>query len=141
MPSRSPMSSPGWCLSPNDLLLGSSFQLNSDTTHGGPAWSAWGRFAMSGFEADVNDVRMDGDVTSGFLGADVSGDRWLGGLALSMSKGDGDFSLIEEDETGEVESSLTSVYPYAKMGVSDKIDVWGTLERRRQSFCHVPPIW
>ena len=42
-----------------------------------PAWTAWGRFATAGFEADVDEVRMDGDVTTGFLGADVARARWL----------------------------------------------------------------
>ena len=100
-------------MSASDLLLGSRFQLSSGGENGsGPQWTAWGQFATSGFEAEVDDTKMDGNVTSGFLGADVSGDRWLGGLALSMSKGDGDFSMIDdEDETGEVESTLTSVYP------------------------------
>ena len=108
-----------------DLLLGSAFQLSTGGENGAPTWTAWGNFSMSGFEAEVNDVTMNGDVTSGFLGADISRDRWLGGLALSMSRGDGDFSLIEGDESGEVESTLTAVYPYAKFGVTEKVDLWG----------------
>ena len=98
-----------------DLLLGSAFQLSTGGGNGAPTWTAWGNFSMSGFEAEVNGVTMDGDVTSGFLGADISRDQWLGGLALSMSRGNGDFSLIEEGGTGEVESTLTAVYPYAKV--------------------------
>ena len=47
---------------------------------GGPAWTAWGRFATAGFVADVDEVRMDGDVTTGFLGADVARARWLAGV-------------------------------------------------------------
>ena len=109
----------------SELLLGSAFQLSTGGENGAPTWTAWGNFSMSGFEAEVNGVKMDGDVTSGFLGADISRDQWLGGLALSMSRGDGDFSLIDEDETGEVESTLTAVYPYAKVGVTEKVDVWG----------------
>ena len=93
--------------------------------NGDPARTAWGRFSTTGFEADVNGVRMDGDVTSGFLGADISRDQWLGGLALSMSRGDGDFSLIEDDETEEVESTLTAVYPYTRFSLSERLDLWG----------------
>ena len=109
----------------SELLLGSAFQLSTGSENGTPAWTAWGRFSTSGFEAEVDGVKMDGDVTSGFLGADISRDQWLGGLALSMSRGDGDFSLIDEDETGEVESTLTAIYPYAKVGVTERVDVWG----------------
>ena len=108
-----------------ELLLGSAFQLSTGGENGAPTWTAWGNFSMSGFEAEVNDVTMNGDVTSGFLGADISRDQWLGGLALSMSQGDGDFSPINEDETGEMESTLTAIYPYAKVGVTEKVDVWG----------------
>ena len=39
-----------------------------------------GRFATAGFVADVDEVRMDGDVTTGFLGADVARARWLAGV-------------------------------------------------------------
>ena len=112
-------------LSPNELLLGSTFQLSSGGESGAPQWTAWGQFATGSFEAEVDDTKLDGNVRSGFLGADISGDRWLGGLALSMSSGDGDFSLMDGDDTGEVESTLTSVYPYGKVGVNDKVDVWG----------------
>ena len=112
-------------MSASDLLLGTRFQLSSGGESGRPIWTAWGQFATGGFEAEVDETKLDGSVTSGFLGADVSGDRWLGGLALSISAGDGDFSMIDdEDETGEVESTLTSVYPYARLSVSDKVDVW-----------------
>ena len=112
-------------LSPSELLLGSTFQLSSGGESGAPRWTAWGQFATGNFEAEVYDTKLDGNVRSGFLGADVSGDRWLGGLALSISTGDGDFSMIDDqDETGKVESTLTSVYPYARLSVNDKVDVW-----------------
>ena len=108
-----------------ELLLGSAFQLSSGGEGGGAAWTAWGRVATSGFEADVDDVRMDATVTSAFLGADVGAERWLAGMAVSLSEGEGDFSLIEDDDRGEVESTLTAVYPYARLSVSDTVDVWG----------------
>ena len=113
-------------MSPQELLLGSTFQLSSgDGQAGGSVWTAWGQFATGNFEAEVDDTELDGNVVTGFLGADVSGDRWLGGLALSMSKGDGNFSLMNDEDTGEVESTLTSVYPYARITLSDKVDLWG----------------
>ena len=108
-----------------DVLLGSSFQLSSGGEAGAPAWTAWGRVATSGFEAEVDDIRLDGDVTSAFLGADVGAARWLAGVAVSLSEGDGDYALLTGDNGGSVESSLTTVYPYAKVGLSDTVDVWG----------------
>ena len=54
---------------------------------------------------------MDASVTTGFLGADVARDRWLAGIALSFTEGDGDYELVDRADQGTVESSLTSVYP------------------------------
>ena len=109
------------------LLLGSSFQLSAGGENGTPAWTGWGRIATGGFEAEVDNTRIDGKVTSGFLGADVSRDRWLAGIAASFSTGDGDYAHMhsEHADKGSVESSLTTFYPYAKLGVSEKVDVWG----------------
>ena len=107
------------------LLLGSSFQLSAGGENGTPAWTGWGRIATGGFEAEVDNTRIDGKVTSGFLGADVSRDRWLAGIAASFSTGDGDYAHTEHADKGSVESSLTTFYPYAKLGVSEKVDVWG----------------
>ena len=108
-----------------ELLLGSSFQLSAGGEIGAPAWTGWGRVATGGFEADVDGTRMDADVTSAFLGDDVGTDQWLAGIALSLTEGDGDYELMEGDDKGEVESDLTAFYPYAKMGVSEKVDLWG----------------
>ena len=108
-----------------ELLLGSSFQMSAGGEPGAPAWTAWGRIATGGFEADVDGVRMDGDVTSGFLGADVSGGRWLAGAAVSLSEGDESFALVEGGDTGTVESRLTSLYPYLRLRLTDWVDVWG----------------
>ena len=48
-------------LTANELLLGSAFHLSSGGGQGeGAAYTAWGRVARSGFEAEVDDVTMDG---------------------------------------------------------------------------------
>ena len=114
-------------MSPRDLLVGSAFQLGGGDDESSPAWTAWGRIASSGFEAAQDDVRMDGDVTTAFLGADISRGRWLAGLAVGMSEGDGSFELLDDDRTddqGDVESRLTSLYPYARYSPSEQTDIW-----------------
>ena len=60
-------------LTGRQLLAGSSFHLASED--GGPVFAAWGRFATDDFEADVHDMRMAGEATTGLLGADVETDR------------------------------------------------------------------
>ena len=117
----------GWGLSGRDLLLGSRFALGAGGGGDGPAWTAWGRFASSAFVAGEGDVSLDGDVVTGFLGADVSRGGWLAGLALGLSEAEGAFDELSGDRDGEIESSLTSFYPYARLRVTDRVDVWRLL--------------
>ena len=112
-------------LSARELLLGSSFDLGAGGEGGVPAWAAWGRVATGGFDAAEDGVRLSGSVTSAFLGADVARGRWLAGLALSLSEGEGDYAHAETGSGGEVESRLTALYPYARLSVTERLDVWG----------------
>ena len=51
-----------------ELLLGSSFRFGAGGEDGGPAWTAWGRFATSSFDGEEAGLSLSGDVTTGFLG-------------------------------------------------------------------------
>ena len=112
-----------------ELLLGSAFLLRTGGEDGVPRWTAWGRFARDGFRANVDGVRLSGAVTTGLLGADVSHERWLAGVALGVSEGAGPFSLTSRMasgcSSGTVESDLTSVFPYARFRLTERLDVWG----------------
>ena len=113
-----------------ELALGSAFHLSAGGGEdGGPAFAAWGRFAAGGFDAEVDGVALSGEVTTGVLGADVSGERWLGGVAFSRSDGEGPFTLTGEGastrSTGTVESTLTALYPYGRLALNERVDVWG----------------
>ena len=114
-----------------ELLLGSSFHLAAGGGEaGGPGYAAWGRMAVGGFDAEApaeeGTVRLDGEVTTGIFGADAQWERWLAGVALSVSEGDGSFDQPDVD-SGTVESSLTSVNPYVRYEASDRLSVWGLL--------------
>ena len=116
-------------LTGRELLLGSSFHLAAGGGEaGGPGYAAWGRIAVGGFDAEApaekGTVRLDGEVTTGILGADAQWERWLAGVALSVSEGEGSFDQPGVD-TGTVESSLTSVNPYVRYEASDRLSVWG----------------
>ncbi len=112
-------------LTGRELLLGSSFRLGAGGEEGGPSWSAWGQFATSGFEGEESGLSLSGDVTTGFVGADLSLEHWLAGVALGASEGAGSF----DDGTGggTLESSLTGVYPYARLDMGDSVDIWGLI--------------
>ena len=115
-----------------ELLLRSSFLVSAsgDPAGGEPgsaAWAVWGRMATGGFDTDQDGARMEGAVTSGFLGADISPGPWLAGIAFSVSGGSGDFELIEGDneDAGTVESWLAAGYLYARVWLSDRVTLSG----------------
>ena len=114
-------------LTANELLLGSAFHLSSGGDQGeGPAYTAWGRVARSGFEAEVDDVTMDADVTSGLIGFDAEWERVLAGVMLSQSSGEGSYRLSAEQSggAGSVKSSLSGVYPYARVSLNARMSAW-----------------
>ena len=118
-----------------ELLLASSFHLASarepDTDS---RWSLWGRGARSSFSGAEDEVALDGDVTTAMLGVDFERDSWLAGVTLARSAGEGSFRMNGECDlgcTGEVESVLTGLYPYARYRASERLDLWGALGHAR----------
>ena len=118
-------------LTGRELLLGSSFHLAAGGGEaGGPGFAAWGRVTVGGFDAEApaekGTVRLDGEVTTGIVGADAQWERWLAGVALSVSEGEGKFDQPGVD-SGTIESTLTSVNPYVRYEVSERVSAWGLL--------------
>ena len=126
--SPAPTSAPGRLMTGRDLLLGSAFHLAKEGDGGTPGLAAWGRVTVGGFDgeapADDGNVRIDGKVTTGILGTDAEWDRLLAGVAVSVSEGEGTFDLPGVD-TGTIESTMTTVSPYARVTLSDRVSVWG----------------
>ncbi len=117
-------------LSMPDLLLASSFHMasaddGSGSASGSGRWSVWGRGARSSFEGMDGRLTLEGDVTTATLGFDYERGHWLAGVALSRSSGEGSYE--EAGMRGEVESSLTGVYPYARYRVSESLSLWGVV--------------
>ena len=71
-------------------------------------------------------VDMDGEVTTGIVGADAAWARWLAGVAVSVSEGEGTYAYGEVG-SGKLESTLTGVHPYARVEVNDRVQAWGLL--------------
>ena len=93
-----------------------------------------GRVTAGGFDGeDVSGavtMRIDGEVTTGILGVDAAWERWLAGVALSVSEGEGTFGQsggLDDGNRGTVQSSLTSVQPYARLEMSERLSAWGLL--------------
>ena len=104
-----------------ELALGSSFSLTGETAGGGTA-ALWGRGAVSGFDGREGELILDGEVTTGLLGADFANGRWLLGLIASHSRGEGSYRGAG---AGTVSSTLTGVHPWARYAMSERFSVWG----------------
>ena len=133
-----------------DALLGSSFSLTGETDGSGGSMAFWGRAAQGSFDGREGTFSLDGTVTTGMLGADYARGKWLIGLALAQSDGEGDYrdtkamprppaQVCDEvaGETpalcdgavrtgdGKVEASLTAAIPYAAFQASERLKLWG----------------
>ena len=115
------------------VLLGSSFRLalgaDDDAPPSAMRLTAWGRVAGTQFDGRDGTLSLDGDVLTGTLGVDSEWDRWLAGVAVSHSRGDGSFTMAgtEDRGRGDLDQTLTSIHPYLRYAVNDRLDVWGVL--------------
>ena len=111
-----------------DVLLGSSFRLtlgDDDAAPGHLRLTAWGRVAGTQFDGRDGALTLDGNVLTGTVGVDSAWDRWLAGVAVSHSLGGGSFT---GDGDGDLDSStLTSIHPYLRYAVNERVDVWSVL--------------
>ena len=122
-----------------ELLLGSSFLLSLGPEENGSAataarWTAWGRAAATRFDGRDGALSLSGDVMTGMLGVDGEWERWIAGVAVSHSAGDGLYDL--SDDRGKLESSLTGVHPYARYEASERLSAWGVLGYGTGGFTH-----
>ena len=129
-----------------DALLGSSFSLTGQPDGSGGSMAFWGRASQGSFDGREGTFSLDGTATTAMLGADYARGRWLIGLALAQSEGEGDYrdtramprppeQICSENRElcdgavrtgdGEVEASLTAAVPYAALQVSERLKLWG----------------
>ena len=90
-------------------------------------WSLWGRGALTHFAGIDEGVNLNGDVLTGLLGLDYARNRWLAGVALSYSDGNGNYRAAGNGAAGELDSTLVSVHPYLRYALTARLSVWGTL--------------
>ena len=113
-----------------ELLSRSEFQMALDERDdsGVSNWTLWGRGSYNWFKGSHVDVPvMEGDVFSGYLGLDF---RWnrntLLGIAVSHSRGETDYT-DSANNTGGLETTLTSVYNHVRLSPRAGLNIWGTL--------------
>ena len=108
------------------LLMASSLHMASaDGGKDDARWSLWARGSRSSFSGREDALTLEGDVSTGVMGADYERGRVLAGVALAYSAGEG--SYTEADARGEVESTLLSAYPYLRYTLSERLSVWSVL--------------
>ena len=115
----------------SEVLLGSSFQLQpADSADQDRTLGAWGQVAVTDFTARDSQfegvIELDGQVTTGLLGIDVTQEQWLTGVTLATSSGKGIFNQTGVD-SGKITSSLTSINPYLRYQPNDWFQTWGLL--------------
>ena len=119
-------SAPARAVTGRELLLGSSFHVAPPRDGAGPGLAAWGRVAHGSFDgvqdSDAGAMRVDGRVLTGTLGADAEWSGLLAGVAVSLSEGDGAFAGTQ---SGGIESSMTTVSPYARLRITERVSAWG----------------
>ena len=113
-----------------DMVMGSSFYYGN-SPDAGPLrgmnrMTAWGESASTRFSGAEGKLSLDGEVNTAIVGADGEWGRWLAGLALSRSEGEGGYRQALA-KGGAVSSTLTGVNPYVRYRVDERTSFWGAL--------------
>ena len=107
------------------MLAGSSFLWGAGEEEEGPRLTTWGRGASTRFDGQDDGLTLSGEVVGGTVGADIERGRWLAGLAVSHAAGRGEYSDGDSGADGGITSTLTSLHPYLRASVNDRLDAWG----------------
>ena len=135
-------------LTGRDFLTGTSFALTGGSAEAGGYAALWGRGAISRFDGREGDLTLDGEVTTGLIGADWASApgsrRWTAGLAVGHARGTGSYregggcnpndvgTGADGDPgdsgcSGEIEATLTGLWPYGGLQLTDRLSAWGAL--------------
>ena len=101
----------------------------------GARWTAWGEGAATRFSGVEDTLSLQGDVATATLGIDREGERWMAGVAVAFSEGAGAFTALGDDMSGTrtgtagglLQTTLTTLYPYARYALNDRLSLWGAL--------------
>ena len=114
-----------------DIISRSSFLLLAATDEEREVrWLAWGRGATTHFRSGEVDLSLTGSPVTALLGVDRQQGRTLAGLAVAHSLGTGEFDVHTAEERfrkGDLRSYLTSVHPYLRIAMTERLSAWGLL--------------
>ena len=122
-PWNDPTAAPARSMSTRELLLGTSFRavLGSGA---GSQLTSWGQGAsVSHFSGAVPGLTLSGESATGALGMDYERGALLAGFAMTHSLGAG--TAHGAGETYAMGSSVTTMLPYARFALTERISAWG----------------
>lgn len=113
-----------------DVLDGSMFHLGGgspvrEAGGSGGGWAAWGRGMRTSFDGAEEGLSVDGSVLTALAGVDYEAGPVLAGVAGSYSLGEGTLARSAGELSQDVESTLSSVYPYLRVRMADRVSAWG----------------
>ena len=92
------------------------------------SWGVWGGGDYWSFASEPEEGAYDGDMTSGYLGADARGEAWVAGVAVSHAKAAASYEFAGEAQgTGTLETELTTVHPYVQWSPHERASMWAIL--------------
>ena len=111
-----------WSVTQEEFLDGSSIKATKAVADGG-ALSVWGSGSVSRFTGSEQGVSLEGEASTGILGADYrSGSRAIGFL-LSRSTGKGTYG--SGDVVGRITAKMAGLYPFFHVHPMDRYSIWG----------------
>ena len=105
----------------HDLLGGTSFAVTEQTGRGDHV-SLWGRGAITRFDGREDELTLDGEVASAMVGVDWAREVWTAGLLAARSDAEGGYAGHSK---GRVEATVTGLYPWGRLALTDSVDGWG----------------
>ena len=123
-------------MSGRELLANSAFLLNAGPG-GGSGVSVWGRGNYTRFDNFGEELQTGGDGVSATLGVDWACARCLLGIALSHTSVDATYGDSGQD-SGELESTVTGLYPYFGAQLTERFSVWGLVGQGQGELIATP---
>ena len=114
-----------WSPTGRDWISGTSFSLTGEPRADGGLLSVWGRGALTNFAGWDGDLALDGEAQTLLVGAERSWRGWTTGGVLGRSRVEGGYRSAAE--TGEIEATLTGVYPWVGRAVNDHVSAWAAV--------------
>ena len=93
----------------------------------GEGLAFWGGGELGSFNGQQDAISLSGDVTTALVGAHWQRQRWQAGAALSHSWGRGSYEEGSSGGEGEINSTLTGLFPYGRYALNDHLNFWGVV--------------